>query len=75
MFSKTILSAHRIFFTGDRTTIGETRLQRNFVVQVILQDPPLPPNGAITTTSHLMTTKDHVLYSPPVEYPDGSMME
>ncbi|CAF0768225.1 unnamed protein product [Adineta ricciae] len=69
----------RLFFGGkllrDRTTIGETRLQRSFVVQVILQDPPLPPNGAITTTSHVMTTKDHVLYSPPVEYPDGSMME
>ena len=35
---------------GDRTEIWETRLQRHFVVQVILTDNPSQPNGAITTT-------------------------
>lgn len=61
----------RLFFGGkslrDRTTIGETRLQRNFVVQVILQDQPLPPNGAVTTTVHLTTNHDHIDYSTPIE--------
>jgi len=63
----------RLFFGGkllrDRTAIYETRLQRNFVVQVILQDQPMPPNGAITTTSHLTTNNDHRNYSTPVELP------
>ncbi|CAF1217250.1 unnamed protein product [Rotaria sp. Silwood1] len=62
----------RLFFGGkllhDRTAIYETRLQRNFVVQVILQDQPMPPNGAITTTGHLTTNN----YSTPVEYPNSS---
>ncbi|UJR22397.1 hypothetical protein I4U23_025458 [Adineta vaga] len=69
----------RLFFGGkslrDRITIGETRLQRNFVVQVILQDPSTPPNGAITTTGHLTITNDHVTHSPPIEYPDSSIIE
>ncbi|CAF4719238.1 unnamed protein product, partial [Rotaria sp. Silwood2] len=47
----------RLYFGGkllrDRSVIWEARLQRNFVVQVILTDKPIPPNGAITTTSHL----------------------
>jgi len=53
--------------TGDRTAISETRLQRNFVVQVILQDQPMPPNGAITTTGHLITNHDHMNYSIRIE--------
>jgi hypothetical protein len=62
-------------FSGDRIAISETRLQRNFVVQVILQDQPVPPNGAITTTGHLMNHHDHVNYSVPVELPDSSLMK
>ncbi|CAF5210953.1 unnamed protein product, partial [Rotaria magnacalcarata] len=58
----------------DRVAIYETRLQRNFVVQVILQDQPMPPNGAITTTGHL-TTSNYNNYSTPVEFPDSSIME
>ncbi|CAF2654011.1 unnamed protein product [Rotaria sp. Silwood2] len=68
----------RLFFGGkllhDRTAICETRLQRNFVVQVILQDQPMPPNGAITTTGHL-TTNNHTNYSIPVEFPNSSIIE
>jgi hypothetical protein len=62
-------------FSGDRTAVSETRLQRNFVVQVILQDQPMPPNGAITTTSHLITNNDHMNYSTPVELPNSSITE
>jgi hypothetical protein len=62
-------------FLGDRTAICETRLQRNFVVQVILQDQLMPPNGAITTTGHLMTNNDRTVYSIPVELPDFSMIK
>jgi hypothetical protein len=69
----------RLYFGGkllrDRTAISETRLQRNFVVQVILQDPAMPPNGAITTTSHLTTNNDRMNYSTPVELPNSSMIE
>ncbi|CAF3882411.1 unnamed protein product [Rotaria magnacalcarata] len=61
-------------FFDDRVAIYETRLQRNFVVQVILQDQPMPPNGAITTTGHL-TTSNYNNYSTPVEFPDSSIME
>ncbi|CAF5112475.1 unnamed protein product, partial [Rotaria sp. Silwood1] len=43
---------------GDRSIIWEARLQRNFVVQVILTDKPMPPNGAITTTGHLTMAND-----------------
>ncbi|CAF1404186.1 unnamed protein product, partial [Rotaria sordida] len=68
----------RLFFGGkllhDRTAICETRLQRNFVVQVILQDQPMLPNGAITTTSHI-TVNNHNNYSIPVELPDSSIIE
>ncbi len=50
----------KILFSGDRSVICETRLQRNFVVQVILTDKPIPPtNAAITTTEHLTTMNDH----------------
>ncbi|CAF0873042.1 unnamed protein product [Adineta steineri] len=69
----------RLFFGGkllrDRTAICETRLQHNFVVQVILQDQPMPPNGAITTTSHVTINKDHTSYSTPVEFPEPLMNE
>jgi len=69
----------RLFFGGkllrDHTVIGETRLQRNFVVQVILQDQPMPPNGAITTTVHLTNNNDHMNYSIPVELPNSSIIK
>ncbi|CAF3340416.1 unnamed protein product [Rotaria socialis] len=72
------LQTQRLYFGGkllhDRVAICETRLQRNFVVQVILQDQPMPPNGAITTTGHL-TTSNYNNYSTPVEFPDSSIME
>ena len=51
----------------DRTAICETRLQQNFVVQVILQDSPMKPNGAITTTSHLSMNHNFKSYSIPIE--------
>lgn len=58
----------------DRIAIGETRLQRNFVVQVILQEKSTPPNGALTTIGHL-TSNNHVNYSTPIELPDSSTVE
>ncbi len=70
-----LIGKYLFSFSGDRTAIGETRLQRNFVVQVILQDQPMPPNGAITTTGHLTSNKDHASYSMPVEFPNCSMIE
>ncbi|CAF0845625.1 unnamed protein product [Rotaria sordida] len=52
----------RLYFGGkllrDRSVIWEARLQRNFVVQVILTDKPMSPNGAITTTGHLTMAND-----------------
>lgn len=62
----------KCFLLDDRITIGETRLQRNFVVQVILQDQSAPPNGAITTTGHITTNNS---YSTPIELPDSSIIE
>jgi hypothetical protein len=54
----------RLFFGGkllrDRSVIYEARLQRNFVVQVILNDKPIQPNDAITTTVHLTTVNNHL---------------
>ena len=47
-----------ILFLGDRSMIQEARLQRNFVVQVILTDKPVSPSTAITTTDHLTTAAD-----------------
>ncbi len=49
-----------IFVLGDRSVIYEARLQRNFVVQVILNDKPIQPNDAITTTAHLTTVNNHL---------------
>jgi hypothetical protein len=64
----------RLFFGGkllrDRSLIGEARLQRNFVVQVILTDQPISRNSAITTTDHI----NH-LNTRPVELPDSSLIE
>jgi len=61
------LQTQRLFFGGkllrDRSAICEARLQRNFVVQVILTDKPISPNDAITTTGHLTTIHDHI--NPP----------
>jgi hypothetical protein len=70
-----IIKHYLFFFVGDRTAVYETRLQRNFVVQVILQDPSMPPNGAITTTGHLTTNNDHLSYSTPVEFPNSSRID
>ncbi len=50
--------------------IGEARLQRNFVVQVILTDQPISPNNAITTTDHINHSNTR-----PVELPDSSLIE
>jgi hypothetical protein len=46
--------------SGDRSTIRDARLQRNFVVQVILTDKPVSLNNAITTTDQLPTTVDDI---------------
>lgn len=61
-------------FSGDRSAIWEARLQRNFVVQVILTDKPISANGAITTTSHVTTVNDHINPTP-VESPNSSIIE
>ncbi|CAF3771350.1 unnamed protein product [Adineta steineri] len=59
----------RLFFGGkllrDRSIIYEARLQRNFVVQVILTDKPIP-----TTTDHLPTTTNNDLNSTSIEVTD-----
>ncbi len=47
-------------FLGDRSIISEARLQRNFVVQVILNDKSVESNDAITTTAHLTTVNNHL---------------
>jgi hypothetical protein len=62
LYGSSILFKYEIkfFFSGDRSVICETRLQRNFVVQVILTDKPIPSTSIITTTEHLTTTiNDH----------------
>ena len=64
--------------SGDRTAVWEARLQRNFVVQVILHDSPMPPNGALTTTSHVHTSTEvrQSTSNPiPIEVPDSSFIE
>jgi hypothetical protein len=53
-----------LIFLVDRSVIHEARLQRNFVVQVILTDKPIGPNDAITTTAPLTTVNNHLI---PVE--------
>lgn len=54
----------------------DARLQRNFVVQVILTDKSiLPPNAITTTTSeHLTTINDHS-NTIPIELPHSSVIE
>lgn len=78
MLENGALDSHvqRFFFGGkllrDRSTVSDARLQRNFVVQVILNEMPSTPNGAITTTSHMNTNSDsHVILSnpTPIEVP------
>ena len=43
---------------GDRATIGETRLQRHFVVQVILHEQPMAMPGAMLTTGQQAPASD-----------------
>jgi hypothetical protein len=68
------LTRNQTLFSGDRSIISDARLQRNFVVQVILTDKPISPNSAITTTGHLTTTNDHS-NSISVELPNSSLIE
>lgn len=49
---------------GDRSTIRDARLQRNFVVQVILTEKPVALNHAVTTTDQVPTTVDTIQPSP-----------
>ncbi|CAF1563158.1 unnamed protein product [Adineta ricciae] len=48
---------------SDRSTVRDARLQRNFVVQVILTDKPVSSTNAITTTDHITPTTDDVKHS------------
>ena len=78
LFQLMMLIGHVLLLSGDRTAVWEARLQRNFVVQVILHDSPMPPNGALTTTSHVHTSTDHrqsTSNPTPVEVPDSSFIE
>lgn len=54
--------------------VSDARLQRNFVVQVILTDKPITSNSAITTSGHLTTTNEHT-NSIPVQLPHSSLIE
>lgn len=56
--------------------ISELRLQRNFVVQVILKEQTIEPNGALTTTSHsITTTNNDYNHSLPIELPNTHITE
>jgi len=71
------LNSMIIFFSGDRSVVWEARLQRNFVVQVILTDKPISSTGAITTTDHLTTVNDSINQSNPtsVQLLNSSLIE
>ena len=51
------------------------RLQPNYVVQVVLQDQAMFPNGAVTTTNYLTTNKNPTDSSIPIELVDPSANE
>jgi hypothetical protein len=66
-----------IFISGDRSVVWEARLQRSFVVQVILTDKPISSTSAITTTDHLTTINDNINQSNPtsVQLLNSSLIE
>jgi hypothetical protein len=60
-----------ILISGDRSTVSNARLQRHFVVQVILHDNPVQPHGAVTITN----LHDSVINSLPIEITHSTVME
>lgn len=72
----TIVHRHLVGL-GDRTTVSETRLQRNFVVQVILHDQAVSSETMIPSLGQVMISDEplNASYSTPNESPNSSVNE
>ena len=66
MSSSALAADRRLPSLGDRTTVSETRLQRNFVVQVILHDQAV---GSASLEQVLITAEP---FTPSYSTPDES---